>query len=236
MKTETKRQLKDLIETYDRNTKVMEYDAAKSVKEDGRAYGGFVRSAKGKLQEYISNELVHIAWNVELAKEPKRLSVNSDKIRIPIKPEYIQTIRNRAIKDYILSNIPRYYFGLSVDKHVFIDGKMIMGIECKAYAENAMIKRVLVDFHLLKTKMPNLLCYLFQLESQLGGEYSSEARHAKANPSATAMMSYFPNVDLKIVTMFPPVKQIDECRFPKELTIEKLEKALMFFVSNFQNN
>jgi hypothetical protein len=236
MKTETKRLLKDLIETYDRNTKVMEHDAAKSVKEDGRAYGGFVRSAKRKLQEYISNELILIAWNAELAKDSTRLSVNSNKIRIPIKLEYVETIRNRAVKDYILANIQRYYYGLSVDKHIFIDGKMILGIECEAYTENAMIKRILVDFHLLKTKMPNLLCYLFQLESQLGGDYSSEARHAKANPSATALMSYFPNVDLKIVTMFPPVKQIDECRFPKELTIEKLEKALMFFVSNFQNN
>lgn len=235
MKTKTKRLLNDLIETYNRNTEVMEYDAAKSVKEDGRAYGGFVRAAKGKLQEYISNELVHIAWNVELAENPKRLSVNSDKIRIPIKPEYIQTIRNRAIKDYILSNIPRYYYGLSVDKHVFIDGKMILGIECKAYTENAMIKRILVDFHLLKTKMPNLLCYLFQLESQLGDDYSSEVEYPKANPSPTALMSYFPNVDLKIVTMFPPVNQIDECRFPRELTVGKLENTLMVFVSHFKN-
>ncbi len=236
MKTETKRQLKDLIKTYDCYTEVMGYDAAKLIKEDGRAYGGFVRSAKGKLQEYISNELVRIAWNTELAKDSKRLSVHSNKIRIPIKLECVETIRNRAVKNYILANIQRYHYGLSVDKHVFIDGKMILGIECKAYTENAMIKRILADFHLLKTKMPDLLCCLFQLESQLVGDYSSEVRNAKANPSATALMSYFPNVDLKVVTMFPPVKQIDECRFPKELTIEKLEKALMFFVSNFQNN
>jgi hypothetical protein len=236
MKTETKRQLKDLIKTYDCFTEVMEHDSAKLVKEDRRAYGGFIRSAKGKLQEYITNELVHIAWNAELAKDSKRLSVNSNKIRIPIKLEYVETIRNRAIKDYVLANIQRFYYGLSVDKHVFIDEKMILGIECKAYTENAMIKRILVDFQLLKTKMPDLFCCLFQLESQLGWDYSSEASHAKANPSATALMSYFPNVALKVVTVFPPVKQIDECRFPKELTIEKLEKALMFFVSNFQNN
>ena len=118
---------------------VMEHDAAKSMKEDGRAYGGYVRSTKGKMQEFISDELVHIAWDVELGKDAKRLSVNSEKIRIPIRLEYVQTIRNRAIKDYILSNIQRYYYGLSVDKHVFIDGKMILGVECKAYTENAMI-------------------------------------------------------------------------------------------------
>jgi hypothetical protein len=235
MKIQTRKRLNDLIETYHRTTKVMEHGAAKAVKEDGRAYGGFIRATKGKLQEYISNDLIHIAWNVELAKDPKRLSVNSNKIRIPIKLEYVETIRDKAIKDYILSNIQRYYYGLSVDKHIFIDGKMILGIECKAYTENAMIKRILVDFHLLKTKVPNLLCYLFQLESQLGGDYSNEVKNSKGNAPVTTLMSHFPNVDLGIVTLFPPAKRIDEYRFPRELTVEKLEKEMMVFVSIFQN-
>ena len=213
----------------------MEHGAAKAVQEDGRAYGGFIRATKGKLQEYISNDLIHIAWNVELAKDQKRLSVNSNKIRIPIKVEYVETIRNREVKKYILSNIERYHYGLSVDKHVFIDGKMILGVECKAYTENAMIKRILVDFHLLKTKVPNLICYLFQLESQLGGDYSSAVKNPKGSAPTHTLMSYFPNVNLKIVTLFPSSKQIDEHHFPRELTVEKLEKALMVFVSHFKN-
>ena len=234
MKIQTRKRLNDLIETYHRTTKVMEHGAAKAVKEDGRAYGGFIRATKGKLQEYISNDLIQIAWNVELAKDPKRLAVNSKKIRIPIKLEYIETIRDKAIKDYILSNIQRYYYGLSVDKHVFIDDKMILGIECKAYTENAMIKRILVDFHLLKTKVPNLICYLFQLESQLGGDYSSEVKNPKGSAPALTLMSHFPDVDLNIVMLFPPRKKIDEYHFPRELTVEKLEKALMVLVSIFQ--
>jgi hypothetical protein len=235
MKKETRKRLDDLIETYHRTTEVMEHGAAKAVKEDGRAYGGFVRAAKGKLQEYISNDLIHIAWNVELGKDPKRLSVNSNKIRIPIKVDYIEKISNREVKDYIRSNIERYHYGLSVDKHVFIDGKMILGIECKAYTENAMIKRILVDFHLLKTKVPNLICYLFQLESQLGGDYSSEFNNQRANAPVTTLMSHFPNVDLRTITLFSSVKRINECRFPRELTVDKLEKAMMVLVSIFQN-
>lgn len=73
------------------------------------------------------------------------------------------------MKDYIKAHKKDYYYGLSVDKHIFIDSKFVMGIECKAYTENAMIKRILVDFHLLKTVFPKISCYLFQLESQLGG-------------------------------------------------------------------
>jgi hypothetical protein len=238
MKSQTRRRLDDLIETYDRNTKVMEHDAAKSVKKDGRAYGGFVRAAKGKLQEYISNDLIQIAWNVELAKDPKRLSVNSNKIRIPIKLEYVETIRNRSVKDYILANIQRYYYGLSVDKHIFIDGKMILGIECKAYTENAMLKRILVDFHLLKTKLPNLLCYLFQLESQLGGDYSSEIRNPKGSSPTHTLMSYFSDVDLRVITLLSGDRKvhqpINKAKHFKTLTIDRLEVAVESIIDGFR--
>ena len=238
MKTTTRKRLNDLIETYHRTTKVMEHGAAKAVKEDGRAYGGFIRATKGKLQEYISNDLIHIAWNVELAKDPKRLSVNSNKIRIPIKLEYVETIRDKAIRDYILANIQRYYYGLSVDKHIFIDGKMILGIECKAYTENAMIKRILVDFHLLKTKVPNLICYLFQLESQLGGDYSSEIIAPKGSSPTHTLMSYFSDVDLRVITLLPGERKvhqpINKAKHFKVLTIDRLEVAVESIIDGFR--
>jgi histone H3/H4 len=238
MKSQTRKRLDDLVETYDRTTRVMEHGAAKAVKEDGRAYGGFVRAAKGKLQEYITEELVQIAWEVELAKDSKRLTINSNKIRIPIKLEYVQTIRNRAIKDYILANIQRYYYGLSVDKHVFIDGKMILGIECKAYTENAMMKRILVDFHLLKTKVPNLLCYLFQLESQLGGDYSSEVKNPKGSAPTHTLMSYFSDVNLRVITLLPGERKVDQpinkSRYFKSLKIDRLEVAVDSIIEGFR--
>ena len=238
MKKETRKRLDDLVETYHRTTEVMEHGAAKAVKEDGRAYGGFVRAAKGKLQEYISNDLIHIAWNVELGKDPKRLSVNSNKIRIPIKVDYIEKISNREVKDYIRSNIERYHYGLSVDKHVFIDGKMILGIECKAYTENAMIKRILVDFHLLKTKVPNLICYLFQLESQLGGDYSSEVKNPKGSAPTHTLMSYFSDVNLRVITLLPGERKVDQPINKKEhfkvLTIDRLEVGVESIIDGFR--
>ncbi len=238
MKTETRRLLKGLIEKYDHVMQVMEHDAAKSMKEDGRAYGGFVRAAKGKIQEFISDELIHIAWDVELGKDKNRLAINSDKIRIPIKLEYVRAIRDREIKDYILSNIQRYYYGLSVDKHVFIDGKMILGIECKAYTENAMIKRILVDFHLLKTKVPNLRCYLFQLESQLGGDYSVQIKKPKGSTQTHSIMSYFGDVDLRIVTLLSGDRKVDQpinkAKFFKPLTVERLEVAVNSIIEGFR--
>lgn len=58
---------------------VMEGNAAKSIEEDGRAYGGFIRMAKGKLQEDITESLVNIAWIDELGFDSNRLNINSKK-------------------------------------------------------------------------------------------------------------------------------------------------------------
>ncbi len=152
--------------------------------------------------------------------------------------EYVEKISDTSIKDYILSNMKRYYYGLSVDKHVFIDKKFVIGVECKAYAELAMFKRILVDFRLLKTVYPNLICYLFQLENMLGGDYSTEIQLPKGSCSAHTVMSYFSDVDLKIITLLSgerKVKQpIHKPEFFKALTIDRLEVAIEAILDGFR--
>lgn len=85
-----------------------------------------------------------------------------------------------------------------------------MGIECKAYTENAMLKRILVDFHLLKTLHPNISCYLFQLESQLGGDYSALPETLLGSKSTHSIMSYFESVNLNIVTLLKGERDINQ--------------------------
>ncbi len=165
--------IKDIIQVYNSVVKGIDKDA---LEQHDRAYGGVIRSAKGKLQEYISEEIVKIAWQ-NIGAKANRLEINSNKIKIPIKDSYIENIANKQVRAYILERKKDYYYGLSVDKHIFIDNQLVMGIECKAYTENAMLKRILVDFHLLKVLYPNISCYLFQLESQLGGGLFSFIRN-----------------------------------------------------------
>ncbi len=161
--------IEDIIQVYNSVVKDIDKDA---LEQHDRAYGGVIRSAKGKLLEHISEEIVKIAWQ-NIGAKANRLEINSNKIKIPIKDSYIENIANKQVRAYILERKKDYYYGLSVDKHIFVDNQLVMGIECKAYTENAMLKRILVDFHLLKTLYPNISCYLFQLESQLGGDYSA---------------------------------------------------------------
>ncbi len=215
--------LEDIIQTYNSVVKVVDKQAKE---QNDRAYGGYIREIKGQLQEYITEELVKYTWE-KLGGAKNRLEINSKKIKIPIQLEYVNNLKNEEVRKYILDNIDYYYYGLSVDKHIFIDDKFVVGVECKAYAENAMLKRIMVDFWMLKKFYPDLHCFLFQLESQLGGDYSELNDISYGSKPTHSIMSYFPEVDLNIFTFLKGERKIDKPihKYFKELKIEQLEKA-----------
>ena len=222
--------IEGLIRTYEESIKGAETRA--SVASD-RATGGVLRAEKGKLQEYITEEIVKIAWdNLKGGSDhSSRLDINSRKLKISIREDYINAIGDVQIREYLLQHKDDYSYGISVDKHVFVDGKFVIGIECKSYAENAMLKRILVDFSLLRSIHPDITCYLFQLESQLGGDYSELKKVTLGSKSSHTLMSYFPDVTLNIVTLLPGERKIDqpihaEGHF-KPLQYEQLKRAVL---------
>ena len=216
--------IKGVIKMYNDILKVADTNA---LRQTERAYGGAMRSLKGGLQELITGDIIKIAWH-NLGGSPERLEVNSKKVCIPIRKPYVEQIKEKVVREYILKNIEDYRYKLSVDKHVFIDGKFVMGIECKAYAENAMIKRILIDFHLLKLVHPQISCFLFQLESQLGGDYSKLPETVYGSVSTHSIMSYFENVELHIFTLLKGERNIDKPihKFFKPLKRDNVEKAV----------
>ncbi len=227
MKEESKKKIADLINDYNTVVKVIDKDANDT--ESERAYGGIIRAAKGKLQEHITQEIIKIAW-FELDGEVKRLKIDSKKHKIPIRENYIaKKIQDKDVKEFILKNIEDYYYGLSVDKQVYIDDRFVIGIECKAYSEIAMLKRILVDFYLLKTKFPNLTTYLFQLESQLGGDYSELNKKTFGSHSVHTLFSYFPTVDLNIVTF---VKGERKVKKPIHKFFKPIEEKQLIYAVN----
>lgn len=201
--------LEALIDEYDKTLKVMDLRAEKSFSDGQRAYGGFVRAAKGQIQEYLTKRLVEIAWVDNLGEDPERLEINSAKIPIPLKAEYLERVEDEQVREHIRARLHEYNYRLSVDRHVIIDGELVAGIECKAYTENAMLKRILVDFMLLKTVHPEMRCLLFQLESQLGGDYSALRTPTYGSTSTHTLCSYFPTVELEIITLLNGERKVD---------------------------
>jgi hypothetical protein len=203
----------------------------KAIGEKTRAYGGIIRAGKGKLVESIAKNLIEFAWDL-LGGTAGRLSFTHKVFKFPIKKEYIAEIKNPDVKKHIFDNIESYYYGFKPDVQVCIDDKFVMGIECKSFTENAMFKRILVDFTLLKLKYPELDCALLQLESQLGGDYGSLNDINWGSPSTHTLLSYF-DINLHIITLLIGERKVDKpihkTEFYKPLTKKALDKAIINF-------
>lgn len=171
-----------------------------------RAYGGIVRSGKAGLGESIGRQLTKLAW-VSLGGKLSDLEVKKEKIKIPINEKYLERL-NGEVKKHIVENFDKHVFPCGVDWHIYVKGNFVVGLECKTYTENAMMKRILVDFTLLKTEFPNLGCILLQLESQLGGDYSDVFKDIKVGSFSTHTLLSFFDVDLKIVTLLEGERKV----------------------------
>uniref|UniRef100_A0A7C4X9P2 Restriction endonuclease n=1 Tax=candidate division WOR-3 bacterium TaxID=2052148 RepID=A0A7C4X9P2_UNCW3 len=197
--------IKSLINAYEFLVKGID---TKAKKAEDRAYGGIIRAGKGMLVESLAKSLIEIAWK-ELGRDPSRLSLEKETVKIPIKREYLERVKNPEVKKFIEEHINDFYYPLRTDVHVHVDGKFKIAMECKAYTENAMLKRILVDFTLFKQVYPDLAFVLFQLESQLGGDYSSAHYIKYGSPSTHTLLSYF-DIDLNIITLLEGERKVDK--------------------------
>ena len=225
MNKKLSKELQLLINAYEFLVKGIDTRARES---EDRAYGGIIRAGKGMLVESLAKSLIEIAWK-ELGNNLKRLSLDKETVKIPIKKEYIERVKSPDVKKFIKEHINDFYYPLRTDVHVYVDGKFKIAMECKAYTENAMLKRILVDFTLLKQVYPHLAFVLFQLESQLGGDYST-ANHVKyGSPSTHTLLSYF-DIDLNIITLLEGERKVDrpihKPKYYKALKKESLLTAL----------
>ncbi len=230
MKKKNIPKINQLVNLVNNKIKGIEYIA--QVDSD-RAYGGIIRAAKGKLLEELCKELFYIAWN-ELKGNIDDLSFPTNKIPIPLNINYLSRIKSTEIRNWINDNYKDFIFRAQVDIHTFVKDEFAVGIECKSYTENAMLKRVLVDFTLLKTIYPNLKCVLFQLESQLTGDYSEiDKKIIYGSHSTHTLLSYF-DIDLEIMTLVKGERKVDEPihqpEFFKPIAKESLIKSVEKFI------
>lgn len=219
-------EVEEIILAY--NKVVLNINAEAKEAKNGRTYGGIVRAGKGRLVEAIGRSLIQISWK-RLKQDPSRLNILRKQFKIPIKMEYIESLRDEGIKEYIKQNINQYYYAYTPDIIVSIDDEIVLVMECKAYTENAMLKRILVDFTLLKSLYPTIKFILLQLESQLGGNYSELKSKTLGSPSTHTLLSYF-DIKLDIITLLKGERKVDQPihkpEFFKPLTRESLENAI----------
>ncbi|MYB36604.1 MAG: restriction endonuclease [Gammaproteobacteria bacterium] len=133
------------------------------------------------------------------------------------------------MKEHLERHIDDYRYDLSCDVQCYVDDQFVLAIECKAYTEVAMLKRIMVDATLLHGEFPSLRFLLFQLESQLGGDYSQLANPPTGSPSAHTVMSKF-EVLVDVVTLLAGERKVDrpihKRAFFKDLQTASLARAI----------
>ena len=194
-----------------------------------RAYGGVIRASKGRLVEAIATLLVQAAW-IDLGEPVDALTFEHHTIKIPLRKGYLARIKDQRVREYVKANIAEMHYRIKPDVQVYVNGEFRLSIECKAYTENAMLKRILVDCTLIKHQYPNVHFVLLQLESQLGGDYSRVLQDVHyGSPATHTLLSYF-DIDLDIITLLEGERKVDQPihrkEFFKPLKSESLEKAV----------
>ncbi|MCY4156622.1 MAG: restriction endonuclease [Gammaproteobacteria bacterium] len=190
--------------------------------------GGALRSRKGKLVENMAKKLVRAAWE-NLGRPNRELEFRKGKHDIPLNKEYLDRISPADLLNSIREDRAQYVYKLGCDVQCYLRGTFALAVECKAYAEVAMLKRVLIDATLLSKKYPGIECVLLQLESQLGGDYKDAKYPPKGSPSAHTVMSHFA-VDLTILTLLRGERRVKKPihreKYFKDLTLDSLRSAV----------
>lgn len=224
------KELEEIIAAYD--ALVLGIESKAKTNFEGRAYGGIIRAGKGEVVESITKMLVKIVWE-KLRGEPSRIMINRTPFLLPIKSEYLNKLE-RNIREEIKKNIENYVYHYTPDVLISVDGKPVLEIECKAYTENAMLKRILVDATLVKSQYPEMRFALLQLESQLGGDYSELTNKTIGSPSTHTLLSYF-DIDLKIITLLKGERKVDKPIHKKEFFKPLTKPALELAIREFED-
>lgn len=226
--TMIKKSLDGIIFAYDKLIKGIEADAIDT--ETDRAYGGIVRAGKGELVESMVRTLVETAWVYYLDQDKKRLYIDKKKIKVFMNSDYPDKIDDLDVQKFLKKNSKDQFYMFGTDLHVFIDKVLVLPIECKAYTENAMIKRIIFDANLAYEYMNIDLYILFQLESQLGGDFSELNKKTYGSPSTNTLLSYS-DVKIDIITVLEGERKVDKPihkpEFYKPVKYKNLEIALV---------
>lgn len=224
-----KERIMAIIQAY---TNVIKNIDSNALHNTDRAYGGIVRAGKGHLVESIAKSMIEIAWCDVLKQDCSRLKMDAKKMPIHIKDKFINNQNNQLVKDYLNNNKNKQIYKFGTDVHVYIDDKLVLPIECKAFTENAMLKRIIFDAMLMKEATGVNKYFLLQLESQLGGDYSQLNETTYGSPSTNTLLSYS-SVDIEIITLLKGErdikKPIHKIEYFKELEYKQVENAINSF-------
>lgn len=190
---------------------------------------GKIRSKKGNLVEEIARRLVKLSWETYLGQSDNRLKQDKNKkaIKIIDLETYIQRYGESPIVETIKSKKNNIKYNFGTDNHVYIDGTLVLAIECKSYTESAMLKRIIYDRRMLYEFAPEANYVLLQLESALGGDFDLCSRASFGSNQYHVFMSR-EQTNIDVITLLEGRRDADNPIHRRE-NGKKLKKEHMVY-------
>ena len=203
-------------------------------KTTSRASGGIKRMAKGDLVEEIYSRIIKFCLNekksnLKLINKMGNLPKNVKKVPIlKVSQNYINLKNLKFTKKELATGYEDKFDGFILDNQ---DIKFVL--EYKAYSENTMLKRCLVDASIAQTFDKNIKYCLCLLQSHL---YQNERL---IGYNAHSLMDLFyqkfrVNVDILILVKEPRVINEDIIKKKYQINYELLKNAVNYFLNYFK--
>ena len=203
-------------------------------KRTSRASGGIKRMAKGDLVEEIYSRIIKFCLDekkskLKLINKMGNLPKNVNKVPIlKVSQNYINLKNLKFTDKELATGYEDKFDGFIIDNQ---DIKFVL--EYKAYSENTMLKRCLVDASIAQMFDKNINYCLCLLQSHL----CQNQRLIGYN--AHSLMDFFyqkfkVNVDILILVKEPRVVNEDIIKKKYQIDYELLEDAVNYFLNNLE--
>ena len=203
-------------------------------KKTSRASGGIKRMAKGDLVKEIYSRIIKFCLNekksnLKLINKMGNLPKNVKKVPIlKVSQNYINLKNLKFTNKELATGYEDKFDGFILDNQ---DIKFVL--EYKAYSENTMLKRCLVDASIAQIFDKNINYCLCLLQSHL---YQNERL---IGYNAHSLMDFFyqkfrVNVDILILVKEPRVVNEDIIKKKYQINYELLKNAVNYFLNNFE--
>ena len=203
-------------------------------KTTSRASGGIKRMAKGDLVEEIYSRIIKFCLDekkskLKLINKMGNLPKNVNKVPIlKVSQNYINLKNLKFTDKELATGYEDKFDGFIIDNQ---DIKFVL--EYKAYSENTMLKRCLVDASIAQIFNKNINYCLCLLQSHL---YQNQRL---IGYNAHSLMDFFyqkfkVNIDVLILVKEPRVVNEDIIKMKYQIDYELLENAVNYFLNKFE--
>lgn len=203
-------------------------------KRTSRASGGIKRMAKGDLVEEIYSRIIKFCLDekkskLKLINKMGNLPKNVNKVPIlKVSQNYINLKNLKFTDKELATGYEDKFDGFIIDNQ---DIKFVL--EYKAYSENTMLKRCLVDASIAQIFDKNINYCLCLLQSHL------HQNERLIGYNAHSLMDFFyqkfkVNVDILILVKEPRVINEDIIKKKYQIDYELLEDAVNYFLNNLE--